>query len=214
MKWSRPIESWALIAIFSSSVSGIGLVFHSASWRMLVDVGMLPLVGCMTIISWRVPLILLSSVLFLFLNCLLIRLSFHCSGIVVLLSPSIESWFMMVVVGVEIVVTPLLSCIELEGVLVFRCFWMVRSWWNGSSILELEFSFDSRLAILKQASSDSDDVTSLRDISLRRGFEWCDTLEWPEIEDSSAVFCTLSWSIILRLPCFVLVLSTESLLES
>ena len=181
---------------------------------MLMNVGMLPLFGCVTFVAWWVPLILLSSVLFLFLNYLLIRLSFHCSSIVVPLSPSLESWFMMVVVGVEIVITPLLSCIELEIVLMFLFFWMVRSWWNVFSSLGLEFSFDSWLASPKQASFDSDDVTSLRDISLRHGFGYCDALDWPEIDDSSAEICTLSWSIILRLPCLLKVLSSESLLES
>ena len=78
----------------------------------------------------------------------------------------------------------------------------------------MDFSFDPKLAISKQASSDSDDGTSLLDISLRRGFESCDALEENESEDSSSVFYTLSWSIIIRCPCFVAVLSSESLLES
>ena len=58
----------------------------------------------------------------------------------------------------------------------------------------MEFSFDSRLTISKQESSHFDDVTSLLDISLLRGFDGCDTLEWSEIENSSTVFCTLFWS--------------------
>ena len=78
----------------------------------------------------------------------------------------------------------------------------------------MEFSFDPRLAIFKQDSSNSDDGTSLLDIILRRGFENCDVLEENESKDSSSVFYTLSWSIILRCPCFVSLLSFESLLES
>ena len=57
---------------------------------MLMEVGILPLVEYVTIVVWLGSLILLPSVLFLFLNYLLIRLSFYCSGIVGPLSPSLE----------------------------------------------------------------------------------------------------------------------------
>ena len=127
MKCSHPIASWALIAVFSISISGIGIGFLSAGLMMSLEFGILPLVGCVTIAAWRVPLILLSSVLFILLYCLLIRLGFHCSDIVDPISPSLEYLFMMVVVGLEVVVNYLLSCIELEVVLVVRCCWRVKS---------------------------------------------------------------------------------------
>ena len=213
-KWSHPITSWALIAVFSNNFSGIGLIFRSCGWLILMDVGILPLVGCMECVAWWVPLFLLSSDLFLVLTCLFVRLRFHCSGIVVPLSPSLESWCMMVVVGVTIVISPPLSCIELEVVLVVLFFWIVRSWWNSSIRLGLEFYFDAMLARSKYSSSDSDEVTSRLDISLRRGFDCFDALNWPEVDTSSVELGMLFWSIILRLPCLLIVLSSESLLES
>ena len=149
MQCSHPIASWAEIAVFSTGVSGIDIGFLSAGLMMSMEFGILPSVGCVTIVAGWVPLILLSSVLFILSNYLLIRLSFYCSGSVDPLSPSLEYWFMMVVVGVEVVVNSLLSCIDLGGVLVVCCYWRVKSWWNGSGSLGVEFSFDPRFTISK-----------------------------------------------------------------
>ena len=57
------------------------------------------------------------------------------------------------------------------------------------------------LARSKHFFSDSDKVASRLDISLRRGFDWFHSLDWPEVDASSAELGMLSWSIILRLPC-------------
>ena len=256
MKWSHPIEYWALIAVFSSDISGIGIIFRSCGWLMLMDDGMLPLFGCVECVAWWVPLFLLSFALFLLLTCLLIRLRFHCSGTVVPLSPSLESWCMMNAVGVDIGISPPLSCIELEVVLVVFFFWIDISWWNGSSRIVLgfsfdamlarsplsciemnvvlvvlffwidmswwndsikiwlEFSFDTTLARSKHSSSDSDEVTSRREISLRRGFYWFDALNGSEVDAASVELGMLSWSITRRLPYWLRVRSSESLRES
>ena len=56
------------------------------------------------------------------------------------------------------------------------------------------------LAISKHSSLDSEEVASRLDISLRRGFEWFDALDGPEVDASSAEIGMLSWSITLRLP--------------
>ena len=57
------------------------------------------------------------------------------------------------------------------------------------------------LARSKHSSSNSDEVASRLDISLRRGFDWFDALDEPEVDALSAELGMLSWPITLRLLC-------------
>ena len=106
---------------------------------------MLPSFGCVECVAWWVSLFLLSFALFLLWACLLIRLRFHCSGRVIPLSPSLESWCMVDAAGVDIGISPPLAYIELEVLLSFFFVGIDRSWWNGSIRSGLGFSFDAML---------------------------------------------------------------------
>ena len=99
------------------------------------------------------------------------RLRFHCSGSVVPLSPSLESWFMVDVVGVDSGISLPLSCIELEVLLVVLFFGIDRSWWNDSNIIGVGFSFDAMLARSPLSCNEMDVVLMVL-------FYWSDRSWW------------------------------------
>ena len=186
MKCSQPIAPWASIAVRSIDVSGIFFGLESASLVMTMECGML--VGWVVVVSWWVSLFRSVSFLFLWLIRRLMRLSLHFSGIVAPLSSSLECWFIIVMVGMDVVAPSLLSWSNGDWYLMLFCRLLFKSWWNGSISRDVELSFYPLLANSKQTSSDSIEFASIRDIICRRGFMSIEPSDRFEKESSSSDF--------------------------
>ena len=78
----------------------------------------------------------------------------------------------------------------------------------------MELLFDPLHAKSIHTSSDSNEFTSMRDISILRGFMRSESFERFELEVSSSVFCSSSGSMILRCLYLGSVISSNPLLES